>query len=252
MNLINSYKSLCAEFYDLDKPEAHEDALSFYLNEAINSVRPVLEPMCGSGRFLIPLMEYGIDAEGTDASSEMLEFCANKCRDKNINPVLYYQKIQELKLPRKYGLVFIPSGSFGLITDENEVKECLRRIHECLLPEGKFIAEIQTSCFHEKEKVIGKREAVRNNLSKIVLTSEMSYDKVNNIETTEYLYESFDNGLPESSESEIIKVKHYRKSEFEILLKSAGFKSVKALKPFTLHEAGNKDEMILFRCRADS
>ncbi|MBL8007737.1 MAG: methyltransferase domain-containing protein [Ignavibacteria bacterium] len=250
MNLINTYKSLCTEFYDLDKPDAPEDAFSYYLNEAANSVKPVLEPMCGSGRFLIPMIQQGIDAEGTDASSEMLAGCANKCRDKNVKPVLYYQKIQDLKLFRKYGMVFIPSGSFGLITDENEVNESLKRIHECLLPEGKFIAEIQTPYFPEKEEVISKREAVRNRFSKIVLTSKTRYDKDNNIETTDYLYESYINGLPDASESETINVKHYSKSEFEKLLKSAGFKGIEALKPYTLQEAGNTEEMILFRCRA--
>ena len=41
-----------------------------YLQE---SGGPVLDPMCGSGRFLIPLMEDGFDVHGFDASPTMLE-----------------------------------------------------------------------------------------------------------------------------------------------------------------------------------
>lgn len=247
MNLIDTYKSLCTEFYDLDKPSAPEDALSYYLNEAINSSKPVLEPMCGSGRFLIPLLEHGIEAEGSDASSEMLSSCENKCRRKKLNPVLYYQKIQDLKLPRKYGMIFIPSGSLGLLTDDKEVKESLKRIQECLLPGGKFIAEIQTPYYSEKE-IINKRSVLRNNLSGIVMTSKTRFDKIKNIETTEYLYESFSNELPDSSETEIINVRHYKKYEFEKLLESAGFTGIEALIPYTPVKAGDNEEMILFRC----
>lgn len=71
--LIDTYKTLCTEFYDLDKPSPPAEAFEYYLNEAKRCVQPVLEPMCGSGRFLIPLMEHGINIEGTDASEEMLE-----------------------------------------------------------------------------------------------------------------------------------------------------------------------------------
>lgn len=116
--MINTYKSLCTEFYDLDKPDAPKEALEYYLKEAENSIQPILEPMCGTGRFLIPVFEKGFDIEGTDASLEMLNKCKLKCREKNLDPVLHYQKIQELKLQRNYGLIFIPSGSFGLITEK--------------------------------------------------------------------------------------------------------------------------------------
>ena len=39
--------------------------------------------MCGSGRFLIPILENGIDIEGTDASGHMLDNCRKKCAEKN-------------------------------------------------------------------------------------------------------------------------------------------------------------------------
>ena len=76
--MINNYKNLCTEFYDLDKPTAPEDALEFYTNEILGHTQPVLEPMCGSGRFLIPLLQKGIEIEGSDASAEMLDECRKK------------------------------------------------------------------------------------------------------------------------------------------------------------------------------
>ena len=48
-------------------------ALSFYMHHAQQSNGPILEPMCGSGRFLIPMLQAGLDAEGFDASPSMLD-----------------------------------------------------------------------------------------------------------------------------------------------------------------------------------
>lgn len=42
--------------------------LNFYLEYAQTITTPILEPMCGSGRFLIPMLEQGFNIEGFDAS----------------------------------------------------------------------------------------------------------------------------------------------------------------------------------------
>lgn len=249
LDLLNNYKSLCTEFYDTDKPIAPEDALSYYLNEAKCSMQPVLEPMCGSGRFLIPILEAGINIEGTDASAEMLESCRNKCRDKKQNPVLFYQKIQEQMLPRKYGMAFIPSGSFGLITNTDDVKESLKRIHDCLLPEGKLFIETETPYSPVQDEIINVREAVRNSNSRIILTTKTRYNLKENIETIDCKYENFYNDVPVSSESETIEVRHYTVNEFQDLLKSAGFSEISAEMPYTGHTATEKNEMVLFKGR---
>jgi len=54
-----AYGSLCTEFYDLDKPSAPADALAFYVERARKAGGRVLEPMCGSGRFLLPMSLAG-------------------------------------------------------------------------------------------------------------------------------------------------------------------------------------------------
>ncbi len=77
---------LCTQYYDLDKPDAPDDAFAFYLQYANRIEGKILEPMCGSGRFLIPIMELGYDIEGFDASQFMLEALYIKCKNKKIKP----------------------------------------------------------------------------------------------------------------------------------------------------------------------
>ena len=107
---MESYGKLCTAYYDLDKPFAPSDALAFYQARAAQSSGPVLEPMCGSGRFLIPLLQAGIPIEGVDASREMLAACALRAAGLGLTPKLYEQALEKLSLPQRYSLAFIPVG----------------------------------------------------------------------------------------------------------------------------------------------
>lgn len=49
----NHYGSLCTEMYEALHPAAPEDELGFYLSYARRGQR-IFEPLCGSGRFLVP------------------------------------------------------------------------------------------------------------------------------------------------------------------------------------------------------
>jgi hypothetical protein len=67
---MDGYGELCTRFYDLDKPKAPELALDWFARELAGCVS-VLEPMCGSGRFLVPLVRQGLLVDGVDPSQSM-------------------------------------------------------------------------------------------------------------------------------------------------------------------------------------
>ena len=48
----NTYLKLCTQVYDLSKPTPPEEAYAFYRSYIEATRGPILEPMCGSGRFL--------------------------------------------------------------------------------------------------------------------------------------------------------------------------------------------------------
>lgn len=97
---------------------------------------PALDVGCGTGRLLIRYLLAGLDVEGVDTSADMLAICREKAASQGLKPVLYQQGMQELNLPRKYKTIFIPCGTFVLITDRNQALETLRRFHHHLLPGG--------------------------------------------------------------------------------------------------------------------
>ena len=67
----NHYGSLCTEMYELLHQEAPRDELEFYLSYAKRGMS-ILEPLCGSGRFLVPFLERGLTIQGVDSSGDML------------------------------------------------------------------------------------------------------------------------------------------------------------------------------------
>ena len=54
--------------------------MEFYLSYAEKEMS-ILEPLCGSGRFLIPFLEKGYQIKGVDNSREMLEKLKQKAPD---------------------------------------------------------------------------------------------------------------------------------------------------------------------------
>lgn len=48
---LDTYLDLCTQVYDLSKPTPPQDAYDFYLSYVRETNGPILEPMCGTGRF---------------------------------------------------------------------------------------------------------------------------------------------------------------------------------------------------------
>ena len=109
------YRTLCTEYYELLRPTAPLDALECYLRYAQEAQGPILEPMCGTGRFLVPLLEQGYSVTGFDYSPYMPDVCRSKCKERGLTTTLLEASFETVSLADRYGLIFIPSGSFCLI-----------------------------------------------------------------------------------------------------------------------------------------
>ena len=105
------YETLCTEFYNADKEFAEEDELQFY-KDLFSKDDCLLEPMCGSGRLLIPFLKLGYKIEGFDNSSSMLESCKQRAQTLNLNSILYKESLDSFSPNKLYQGIIIPFGSF--------------------------------------------------------------------------------------------------------------------------------------------
>src|SRR5262245_17979504 len=207
---MNCYKALCAEFYDIDKPSPPEEALNVYLQYAEKANGPILEPMSGSGRFLIPLLERQYDIDGLDASQEMLRACQERCRSKGLAPVLYKQFLDQLELPRRYGLVIIPASSFCLIIGEAPIRESLNRIYALMLPGAKFVLEIERVAPKLTDTGLwGGRWVERSDGAKILISWLSHYNETERISHSIHRYELIKDGQLLKMEYEDFSLRYY-------------------------------------------
>ena len=93
----NRYGALAAEIYDIDKPFGALPDTRFHLQRFAGFDRPILEPACGTGRTLVPLLEAGLDVTGFDQSPEMLERCRARCAERGLSPDLGQQRFEDVR-----------------------------------------------------------------------------------------------------------------------------------------------------------
>jgi hypothetical protein len=60
-----------------------------------------------------------------------------------LSSTLYRQNLEQMVLPRRYGFILIPGGSFGHLHVKSMAAEALRRIHEHLLPGGWLVVDVR-------------------------------------------------------------------------------------------------------------
>lgn len=247
---LSTYSDLCTQVYDLSKPTPPPDAYDFYHTYATEAIGPILEPMCGTGRFLLPLVEDGFDVHGFDASSHMLRALHEKARARNIEPRVWRGLIEDLSLSDNYGLILIPSGSFGLIVDRNKALEVLVKLCSHLSDDGVLVFEADTPQNTQAQTGVWKGSVWRRNDGKTIVASFMELPSEDNISTTIWRYELLDGTHVAKSEMEIIRVRQYDPALLTSLLKEAGFKNTALTKAFD-RTIGPKavDQVIVYECR---
>ncbi len=242
--ISKSYQNLCTQYYELDKPFAPEDGLKYYLQHAEEATGPILEPMCGTGRFLIPMGEAGYTVTGFDNSPHMLSLCRSKCQ--NSIP-LVEATFQSFTTDSKYSLVFIPSSSLCLLSD---IAYPLKRVHHWLKEGGKFIFEIETVSARNNSEGIWRANCVRKpDGSLIVLNHTSHFDSLSSTETILCRYEHWIHNEIVSTEVEEIFLKLYQLQEVERILLSTGFQILNCTTPYTSKQATDDDEVVLFECK---
>lgn len=242
----NYYGKLCAETYEVLHAEAPEDELAFYLSYA-HAGDKILEPMCGSGRFLIPFMERGFDITGIDLSEEMLSALYRKA------PRAHAFKGDILKFDSDapYDYIFIFSGSFSLFTDEGAEDRALVKLRSLLAPGGKMVIAAESMAgAHNGDGSYHLVSAIPlDDGGELRFSSMDRYDAKTQTQHSPGRYELYRDGEPAESEWMDFQIRLYRFGELEQRLERAGFASVTTYRSFDREPAkGDMDEMFLYEC----
>ena len=207
--------------------------------------------MCGSGRFLIPLMQEGFDVNGFDASEYMLKALHDKAAASDLKPKIWHDYVGHLDGKKKYNLIFIPSGSFGHIIEFEEIKKSLENFYENLHEDGILLFEAESSLSAPISQLGIWRGMVCNKSD----GSSILISRLSNIQDSVCYsidkYELLENNNVVQTEIEKFNVRLY--DDRTILLKilqSIGFREIKILKAHDRSsQSDENDAAFVYECR---
>jgi hypothetical protein len=207
--------------------------------------------MCGHGRYLLPLLAEGLDVSGSDGSPHMLKACHERAVALGLSPDLSRQTLESLRCPRPPRLIFIPSGSFGLLIEDGAVDGALARLFGELAPGGTLLLETEVLSPRPPQLsgVWGGRWLELPGGDKLVLSWLEQYSGAANVTSTLQRFELIRDGQLQATEFEELRVRSYTREEFSSLLARAGFADIEALKPYERAAAGADDDAIVFRAQ---
>ena len=236
-----SYGTISSEAYGIWFPEKKYEDTDFFAHLIREGKGPALEVGCGNGRLLVPYLKEGLDVEGVDLSSHMLEECRKRAAIHGVNINLYHQAMQRIDLPHKYSTIYIPYGSFTLVEPMKEVYEALRGFHKHLAPAGRLIIPLflpDKTDIHQEAAVEGetrlRREGIRPSDGAIIRCYEkVHFDLKNQIERAQYHYDVIKDGQVIATEEEDLSFRWHTQDQFRALLEETGFTDIKSLECYT-------------------
>lgn len=222
----NRYGSIAAEIYDIDKPYNSLPDTAFYLKRFAGFKGAILEPACGSGRAMVPLLQAGHDVTGFDLSEEMLAQCRARCAEAGFTPHLSRQRYEDFSYDRRFAAIFVPVGSFTLIEEFDVAMNVLRRFHAHLDPGGIVLLDIQPLSFLARTSEDRRRWVAPNGDLLTIEAPRITPDWLRQRADYTIRYERWrDNKLIES-QLEPMAQRYWGKDEFTLALQAAGFELV--------------------------
>ena len=248
------YGRLTAASYDHD--DQRHELIAFYLAHwrRAGSPAPVLEPMCGTGFFLLPFLQAGAEIDGVDASAHMLAVCRQKCRAHGLNPALYHQALEDLALPRQYGFALIPDRSFAMIYQLDRAERCLRNLWDHLLPGGALVLDVKPSAGPDEFGAPGQTEHDIDDWpdgSTIVTTSMWAAREHGRVLRNVTKVERFVAGALVETELLDYNERWYSQPEIAGLLHASGFTDLEVTRAYD-EQLPTADESFVVSCRKPS
>lgn len=245
-----SYRTLCTRFYDLDKPEPPDVGLRFYAPYLKAANGPVIELMCGSGRYMKPFLSAGYDVDGVDASPEMLDACRVRISATWPDANIFLQGIENLDLPRPYELAIVTSGSLSLLTDLPTVARSLKSVFYILRPGATFVGEIQgADPARPSDQSSSTGTVATEDGGEIRLNTTTTYDADTRIETDKTRYRLIKNDKTLQIEDEKLGLRHYEEAEFFQMLADAGFERIRFSTAYPDTALEDMGGVLLFECK---
>ncbi|HSC99092.1 MAG TPA: class I SAM-dependent methyltransferase [Casimicrobiaceae bacterium] len=219
---------LCALFGSAGEPPSPTE-LAWYRDLLPADAGTLIEPMCGYGRLLVPLVESGFCVHGVDASAAMLAECESRLARAACTTTLFRQDVAELNVPFRYAAAFIGGGAFQRLIDAERARTALARIRAHLVEPGLLLLDLHVpaeSAQRIAAPLVEVRSAVLHDGSRIAQRSETTMYPEARLARTQsrYVHRRGHDLLREETES--FALTWYEPEDIMALVQCAGFRDV--------------------------
>lgn len=242
----NYYGDLCTQMYELLHPNAPEDELKFYLSYARKGQK-IFEPLCGTGRFLIPFIDQGYDIHGMDLSKEMLDKLKQKAPQAHVTQgdLLDYQ------IDERFDYILIPAGSMSLFVNREVCIKVLYKLKQLLAPNGCLVFGVETianRCQDDLDYRLQHHLKTKEDYD-LILKTKNTFDEKTQTQYMPGIYELYHEGQLLQKETMDFQIHLYKYGEMESCLKEVGFKNISTYTSFDKEIAHDDTcEMLIYEC----
>ena len=225
---MEEYKKISSEMYEITKPVATSIGgdLEYYYELIKDTKGYILEAGVGTGRLLIPYIKKGLKVDGVDLSKDMLDICKANCQEHNVEAKLYLQNLKDLDIDNKYDAIIMPTGSFCLITDRDDMYNTLHSFKKHLNPNGQIILDLAFPIDFKKE-IYTDILKVNKNTNIVFTSNNIGMDIVEQKTYSINRYEKWVDNKLVDSEIARFDMNWYGIFEFTYILDDVGFKDIK-------------------------
>ncbi|MET3322366.1 UNVERIFIED_ORG: SAM-dependent methyltransferase [Peribacillus simplex] len=245
--MFSYYGTLSTEVYDFTKPVGYsiDGDIEYYLERLKGTKGKMLEAAVGSGRFLIPLLENGFNVDGIDYSTEMLDSCRKRCRERDLNPKLYEGNLCSFSLESKYEAVVIPTGSFCLIENLMDAKDALKCFYNHLMPGGRVIVDLELPSNWRTGEITTATFPLSNEEGISLESKSIEINWVDQYTLSYLKYEKWRKGKLVDTELQKFAMRWYGIEEFKLILESVGFSDITCSADYTYKKQPSKDSQLI-------
>lgn len=113
-------------------------------------VENILEPCCGSGRFLVAMPPHGYRMTGYDISQKMLDYARGRVEEAGLSGSveLLRAEMQTARFERRFDAALNSINSLGHLLEDDDIVSHFRLTGEALKPGGIYIIHI--SCAYDE------------------------------------------------------------------------------------------------------
>jgi SAM-dependent methyltransferase len=244
--------------FNTDGPEIE------YYGRLAQHGQPALDAGCGTGRLLLPWLRAGLDVDGCDVSSDMIEQCRARAAAEGLEPTLFIQALHDLDPPRGYRTIVV-CGAFGLGTTRREDEEAVRRFYAALEPGGMLLLDNEVPYAHgarwRRWTAEGRaelptawpaepaREQKRDGTDYALWSRTVAVDPLDQCIHMTIRAEKSRGGRVLAAEERSLSMRMWFKDELVLMLHHAGFAAVDVLGGYTDRPPSPDDDMLVFAAR---